>query len=147
MSNIRRDDGTPYMSDADRNEGIVSYYESIYRKPPDDHVDYIDCVSNFLGRRITNHQIVQNSKLSEEEKDRLDRLLLVSELDDAVAKFNVHSAPGIDGLSYLFIKKYWQFLRVPLLKYANHCFLSGCLTTNFRSAAIKLIPKKAQTQT
>ncbi len=54
----------------------------------------------------------------------------------------MRSAPGVDGLSNLFIKKYWQFLRIPLLKYANHCFLSGHFTTNFRSAAIKLIPKK-----
>jgi hypothetical protein len=31
---------------------------------------------------------------------------------------------------------------VPLYKYAIHCFNSGTLTQNFRSASIKLIPKK-----
>jgi hypothetical protein len=104
MSNIRQDDGTPYASDVDRNEGIVSYYENIYRKPSDDHVDYAGCVPRFLGSDVANHQIVQNSKLSEEEKVRLDSPLLVTELDDAVAKCNVRSAPGVDGLSNLFIK-------------------------------------------
>jgi hypothetical protein len=103
MSNIKQDDGNPYMSDADRNEGIVSYYESIYRKPPDDFVEYTGCVSRFLGNDIANHQIVQNRKLSDEEKERLVRPLLVSELDDAVAKCNVRSALGIVGLSILFI--------------------------------------------
>ncbi len=49
-------------------------------------MDYAGCVPRFLGSDVANHQIVQNSKLSEEEKDRLDRPLLVSELDDAVAK-------------------------------------------------------------
>ncbi len=33
-------------------------------------------------------------------------------------------------------------LRIPLLNYSNYCFEVGHLTTNFRSALIKLIPKK-----
>jgi hypothetical protein len=31
---------------------------------------------------------------------------------------------------------------VPLTNYANHCLESGNLTDNFRTASIKLIPKK-----
>ncbi len=105
-------------------------------------MDYANCISAFLGERIISHPVVQNSKLSENEFQSLDRPLTVEELDASVAKRNVRSAPGIDGLNNLFIKKYWDYLRVPLLNYANCCFDLGKLTTNFRLAAIKLIPKK-----
>jgi hypothetical protein len=52
------------------------------------------------------------------------------------------SSPGQDGYSNVLIKKCWKFIRLPLLKYAHKCFEKGILTPNFRSAVIKLIPKK-----
>jgi hypothetical protein len=42
----------------------------------------------------------------------------------------------------MFIKKYWQYFFIPLFNYANTCLDKRMLTTNFRSACIKLIPKK-----
>jgi hypothetical protein len=54
----------------------------------------------------------------------------------------MRSAPGIDGMSNVFIKKYWQYFRTPLFNYANSCLAKKRLTANFRSASIKLIPKK-----
>jgi hypothetical protein len=59
-----------------------------------------------------------------------------------MASCNLRSAPGVDGLSNAFIKKYWHFFRTPLFNYANECFVKKRLTQNFRSASIKLIPKK-----
>jgi hypothetical protein len=56
------------------------------------------------------------------------------------------SAPGEDGFSNRLIKKIWKYIRIPLLNYANYCFKTGSLTQNFRSAVIKLIPKKGDTR-
>jgi Reverse transcriptase (RNA-dependent DNA polymerase) len=57
-------------------------------------------------------------------------------------KGKLRSAPGADGFSNLLIRRCWTFLRYPLLNYANHCYREGQLTTNFKSARIRLIPKK-----
>ncbi len=142
LSCICRPDGSQFPSDADKVEHIVSYFENIYRIPTSDCRDYNHCIENFLGHDILGHPIVMNSKLTLDEKVRLDSPLTVEELDSSMEKCNLRSAPGIDGMSNVFIKKYWQYFRIPLFKYANSCLYKKRLTSNFRSASIKLIPKK-----
>jgi exonuclease III len=142
LSLIRKDDGSCYATEEEKIEGIVSYYENIYRKPVGDRKDLSNCIEDFLGPEILASPIVSNSKLSLDERDTLDSQLTISELDESMEACNIRSAPGIDGLSNAFIKKYWQFFRVPLLNYATECFNKKRLTQNFRSASIKLIPKK-----
>jgi hypothetical protein len=142
LSRICKPDGSQFPSDADKVENIVSYFENIYRIPTSDCRDYKNCIENFLGSDILNHPIVLNSKLTIDEKARLDSPLTIEELDSSMEKCNLRSAPGIDGMSNVFIKKYWQYFRIPLFKYANSCLSKKRLTANFRSASIKLIPKK-----
>ncbi len=142
LDSITKPDGSPFGSDQDRNDHIVSYYEDMYKKTSTDDNITANCIEDFLGFDIVNHPIVQNSLLTDVEKDRLDSPLTLEELDCSVEKCNIKSAPGIDGLSNYFIKKYWVFFRVALFKYALSCFDKSRLTTNFRSASIKLIPKK-----
>jgi len=95
-----------------------------------------------LGQEIISHPIVQNSCLTPTERENLDRPLDISELDKSMLKANLKSAPGIDGISNKFLKKYWQFFRTAVHKYCLHCFECDKLTDNFLSASIKLIPKK-----
>jgi hypothetical protein len=142
LSSIRNPDGSEYRSNAEKVEGTVLYYENIYRIPTSDCLDYSNCIENFLGPDILSPPIVCNSKLTDTERRYLDSQLTIEELDSSLEKCNLRSAPGIDGMSNLFIKKYWQYLRTPLYNYALTCFEKKELTTNFRSASIKLIPKK-----
>ena len=81
-------------------------------------------------------------KLSNEEKIRLDGNFTLEELDTALKTSNKRSAPGIDGVNNKLIEKLWQFVRKPLLRYAECCFRKGSLTNSFRTACIKIIPKK-----
>jgi hypothetical protein len=71
----------------------------------------------------------------------LETTLSLAELDISANQGN-KSASGMDGLSNCFIKRYWEFLRVPLHRYSVFCHNKGTLTQNFSSASIKLIPKK-----
>jgi hypothetical protein len=142
LSCICKDDGSAYNSPKSKTEGIVSYCENIYRKPTSDMTDYSRCIENFLGQDIVLHPIVRNSLLTSDERTLLDTPLTIDELDISIEKCNMRSAPGIDGFSNAFIKKYWQFFRLPLLNYATECFRKKKLNANFRSASIKLIPKK-----
>ncbi len=95
-----------------------------------------------MGQEIISHPIVQNSRLTPTERENLDRPLDISELDKSMLKANLKSAPGIDGISNKFLKKYWQFFRTAVRNYCLHCFECDKLTDNFLSASIKLIPKK-----
>ncbi len=104
LSSIRKPDGSDYRSNAEKVERIVSYYENIYRIPISDCIDYSNCIDNFLGPEILSHPIVCNSKLTDTEKGYLDSQLTIEELDSSLEKCNLRSAPGIDGMSNLFIK-------------------------------------------
>ncbi len=142
LSCICKDDGSPYSTPEAKTEGIVSYYENIYCKPLSDLTDYSDSITHFLGHDIVTNPIVSSSMLTDEERISLDQPLTINELDLSMEKCNMRSAPGIDGFSNAFIKKYWHFFRTPLFNYATECFRKRQLTANFRSASIKLIPKK-----
>jgi hypothetical protein len=108
-------------------------------------VDFTDCVSNFLGPEICRHPVVLGAKLDENEKNMMEMPLEIAELDESVLKLNLRSAPGIDGVSNRFIVKFWQFFREPLHRYASTCVEKGVLTDTFRTAIIRLIPKKGDT--
>jgi exonuclease III len=136
--------GLPFKSDMARNEYIVSYYEDLYRKPLDEPLDLSGCIENFLGPEVCSSHIVENSKLSNAERDGLDSPLTIAELDRSMEGANMKSAPGIDGISNVFLKEFWHHFRWPLLRYCECCFAKGSLTQNFRGANIKLIPKKGE---
>ena len=106
---------------------------------PDSHSG---CIEEFLGREILAHPIVQGSILSPAEKTKLDTPFSLTELDKAAKEANVKSAPGPDGLSTKFILKFWHYLRTPLFKYALCCFEKGHLYGSFKTACVRLIPKK-----
>jgi hypothetical protein len=58
LSVIKKPDGTTYESEAARNEGLISFYEEIYRKSPDDLLDFFNCIENFLGEQVLINPIV-----------------------------------------------------------------------------------------
>jgi hypothetical protein len=83
--------------------------------------------------------------LSEVDRERLEANLTLDELDDAVTKCNGNSAPRVDGIGNRFIKKFWFLFRIPLMEYVETCVANGYLTSTFRTALIRLIPKKGNT--
>jgi hypothetical protein len=143
LSGIRGDNNQMFSSAAEREEHIVSFYENIYTVPKKfRNINFDNCIENFLGPEILTNPIVTGSRLTDIEKQRLDSPLTLDELDESIKKSNKKSASGLDGFSNKLIYRCWKFFRYPLLNYSNHCFITGELTHNFRSACIKLIPKK-----
>jgi hypothetical protein len=59
LSAINKDDGSPYNTDNDTNEGIISFYENLYKKPADERLNYDNCIEDFLWAGIVNHPLVQ----------------------------------------------------------------------------------------
>ncbi len=142
LNSITHINGNPIAGNDDHVEKLVCYFENIYKNTDSSDIISSMGISDFLGEDIVSHPLVTNSKLTQDEYVALDEPLSLAELDKSIDKCNIKSAPGIDGLSNAFIKQYWQFFRVPLFNYATCCYDKGRLTTNVRSASIKLIPKK-----
>ena len=59
---IRDVDNVPFRDESSRNEFIVSFYESLYRKPDSEPDSHLNVIENFLGPDILNNDIVKNSK-------------------------------------------------------------------------------------
>jgi len=139
--NDLKNNGNPFESEKDREEHIVNFYSKLYDNDPSVQGEIID----FLGPEVAEHNLVKASKLTQQEKDELDSPLSIEELDKSLKKVNMKSAPGIDGYSYRFITKFWEFFRVPLFNCATECLENGQLPASFATAQIKLIPKKGAT--
>jgi hypothetical protein len=138
--------GNTFNTDAERNVYITNTFADIYSKPINADGSARNplpgnCITQFLGD-IAEHPSVRDSKLTEEEKYQLDSALTVEEFDKAVKQIKIKSAPGLDGISNKFIKKFWPFFRKPIFDYTNFCLERGELTESFKTAKIKLIPKK-----
>ncbi len=144
LSIIKKLDGSPFQLDRDRNNYIVEFYEDLYRKPAGAPEEYNNCVSDFLGN-LVDHPAIRSCCLSEDEKADLELDISIEELDEAVRTCNLNSAPGIDGFNNRFIRKFWNHFRAPLHDYFSYCYRTGTLTSTFRTALIKLIPKKGDT--
>ncbi len=141
LSNICDNNGSHFINDQDRNGYIKDFYCNLYQ--PDYNVQ--GTIEEFLGPDICAHPMVLGSKLNILERDHLDRPLDVAELDKALSEANMRSAPGVDGYSYRFIAKFWRFFRIPLFKCAEQGLEDNSLPDFFKTAVIKLIPKKGNT--
>ncbi|MBM3939249.1 MAG: reverse transcriptase family protein, partial [Sphingomonadales bacterium] len=145
LGDIGQDDGSAFLNDEDRERFILNSYKKIYEIPRDIG-DQNRSIEDFLGQNVLNNEIVQGSILTELEKQDLEGQLTLAELDESVKKAKSKSAPGADGISNAFIKKFWTFFRVPLYNVINGSFERNSLPNSFRSANIKLIPKKGNTK-
>jgi Reverse transcriptase (RNA-dependent DNA polymerase) len=142
LDEIKRDDGTDFANNMDRREYILNFYRNLYNNNDDPDTGMNHDIENFLGREILESPLVQGSKLSPEKKQFLEQDLTLAELDASIDTAKINSAGGMDGISNRTLKKFWPVLRIPLHKYSLHMCRTGKLTDSFRSASIKLIPKK-----
>jgi hypothetical protein len=141
QSKIRNENGEPFNCARERNGYIRDFYKKLYAYPVLARKNFDNCVEDFLGD-LVNHPVVRGSILTEDEREALEADVTVEELEEAVNTCNLNSAPGIDGISNRYIRKFWPFFREPLLWNTRECLRSGKMTETFNTALIKLIPKK-----
>jgi hypothetical protein len=144
LSDLKDDNGNAFPSSNDMKNYIRNFYANLYRVPETDTDFNENCIYEFLGEDILNSRLVKDSIIPADVSAELESYIIIEELDTSVAQGN-KSALGMDGLSNCFIKKYWEFLRLPLHRYTTACHTSGTLTQNFSAASIKLIAKKGDT--
>jgi hypothetical protein len=135
LSDLRDDNNLPFNSDVNMKEYVRNFYRNLYKPPQSDLEFNENCINEFLGNEIVQSRLVQDSIIPEQLSQEFEEPLSIGELDISAAQGN-KSASGMDGLSNCFIKKYWALIRI---------HGTGVLTPNFRTASIKLIPKKGDT--
>ncbi len=69
LSTICKPTGEPCETDLQRNDYIALYTEDIYRKDSTEPENFPGCVEKFLGDEIVANSIVQNSSLTEPERN------------------------------------------------------------------------------
>ena len=99
LSQLRRDNGENFASSEECAEHIVSFYENLYKKSPDEEQNFTNIIKNFLGEDIASSRLVTNSKLTPAESESLESPLTLQDLDKSLKNANFHSAPGSDGFS------------------------------------------------
>jgi hypothetical protein len=145
LSEIKNDNGEPFNDDKALYSYITLYYRNLFCRDPDQHELPDNVIENFLGPDICNSGVVRNSKLTENEVLMLSQPFSVAELDEAAKEAKISTAAGPDGIGNACIKKIWQYIRIPLTNFSNCCTDNGVLTDKFRTASIRLIPKKGDT--
>jgi exonuclease III len=118
LNTIKNSDGSDFISELDLDNYITSFYTDLYSKPEEEPILTGNSIPDFLGA-VADHPSVLESKLSNEEKVRLDSDLGIHEFDKAAQQLKTNSSPGLDGISNKFIKKFWQYFRTPLFRLAN----------------------------
>ena len=103
------------------------FYKRLYTSNPNVFFAY----TNDTDVRLTNTQ-----------RDDLDKPIQLTELSKAVSEMANDSAPGIDGLTAGFYKVFWTKLREPLYRALRYCIdITGRLLYSSRTGVLSLIPK------
>ena len=144
LGDIRDAHGNVILEAKQLNEHITNFYRSLYRLNSEEPLQ--GEIHDFLGEEKVQHPVVQNSILKDEEKHNLDLDLGILELDKSLDESNTKRAPGPDGFSHKFITAFWKIFRLPLFECAKYGLENNDLPVVFKTASIKLIPKKGNTQ-
>ena len=56
LTDILNDNNSDFVTDSERKEYIVSYYENLYKLPDNQRNDITGCIESFLGPEILNCQ-------------------------------------------------------------------------------------------
>ena len=144
LGDIRDAEGNVILEAKKLQDHITNFYRSLYRLDSSEPLQ--GEIHDFLGEEIVHHPVVQGSILKEQEKLNLDLDLEILELDKSLDESNTKSDPGPDGFSYKFISAFWKIFRLPLFECAKYGLENNDLQVVFKTACIKLTPKKGNTQ-
>jgi len=121
-----------------RGGSTLQTFTGIYIKKRIDRLIEID---NFFNEAESDRIAERGQRLSQDKRDELEGQVTSAELDKSLKSSNLNSSPGWDGVSYKFLKSFWEFIKLPLTKMANEGFEQGFLSPTLRTGLIKIIPK------
>lgn len=114
---------------------IGSSYEEIYALDPEVEIHAEECqvVLNLITRT-----------LSKVEREALDKVLDLAEIEDVVEHLPRNKSLGLDGLTTAVLLKCWDWLKDECLEVIQMFWRDGILTSNMIKGVIRLIPKSGE---
>nr|GEV11277.1 hypothetical protein [Tanacetum cinerariifolium] len=79
--------------------------------------------------------------LCHHDRDFLESRISLDEVKNVVWECGSNKAPGSDGFSFAFIKKYWDLMKMDIFEFVNSFFASGSMPQGANSYFFTLIPK------
>ena len=122
-------------STTDQNEIMeikVDYYKKLYKSTNPDN--------DKLKKYIENTKV--HNKLSNNESEKCEGEITIEECTNAIFKMKLNKAPGLDGLSVEFYRKFWNSLKKLVTKVFNFNYERGHLSNSQKIGAISLIFKQ-----
>ena len=137
LSQIRNENGEEFISNEKRNDYIKEHFEKKFKTPFKSHISIADFLGEFYDDPFT-----QAHKLSEDDKNKLESEITLSELKKSLDTANINSSVGPDGIPYKVYIIFWDILKIPLLNGFKFMVNQNELQGLMRYGKIKLIPKK-----
>ncbi|KAM1310088.1 hypothetical protein ACFX15_006490 [Malus domestica] len=111
----------------DIEQVVVKYFTSMFTSSGE---SLCDAILDLVPRRVTNDM---NCELCSDYFD--------VEIEEAIFQMDPHTAPGPDGLSYLFFQKFWDVVGNDVIAAVKSFLTSGCILKQLNYSTVSLIPK------
>lgn len=115
-------------------EQLCTYIRQHFRRKCSSDEKHKLCLNSDLYNRLP--------KLTEEDKERLEADLDLSEFSVALYSLNKNKAPGIDGLTSEFYLCFWEKIKTSYHQVFSESLKIGQLPNSTRKAIVSLAPKK-----
>uniref|UniRef100_A0A9J8AIQ2 Reverse transcriptase domain-containing protein n=1 Tax=Cyprinus carpio carpio TaxID=630221 RepID=A0A9J8AIQ2_CYPCA len=137
IHSIADKDGKILTNPKDINKRFMEFFADLYKSKTSVSSEVI---SDFL-------RSLSLPKLSEADQEILNADITIQELMDAINAFPNGKAPGPDGFSFEFYKKYADKIVPLMLRMFNHSFIKQEFPSSLYSANISLLLKKGKDET
>ena len=131
---VKLENGSTTVKEDEITEAIADFFEKLYKD--DQKFNRLKFTDFIRGLKI--------NKLTKEQKSECEKKITEHEIHEAIKSMNIGSAPGLDGLPVELYKKYWKWLKRPLIEYYDYCFNIGTLSESTQVGLISLIHKGKQ---
>lgn len=82
------------------------------------------------------------AKLTDEDKEWLQRPFTIEEVEDVIKLCNGDKAPGTDGFYLHFFQRCWSIVKEDVWRTVEFFYNEGCFVRSLNATFIALIPKK-----
>ena len=130
-----REGNTIIKDQAEIESKIREFYADLYGNK-DDQLGNVS-IEEYIGLEASE----KVPRLDDKDKNDLEGEITLDELSAVLEKTKDSSAPGYSGISYTFLKKYWEFFGPLLVLVFKESFRCGRIPRFFSYGVIKLLPK------
>ncbi|KAL3679911.1 hypothetical protein R1sor_022867 [Riccia sorocarpa] len=136
MLRLELEDGSEVTDKGEILRETHKFYQSLFseddKEQAEDPVLLLQECLDLVDRRLNPSQ-----------KEKLDIIPNIDEIEHIVKILPPEKAPGLDGITSEVIRENWSLIREDCLQMLESFWMDGKLTTNMRKGTIKLIPKTA----